>query len=280
MQSTSNSNFLLIAYGHSEMLFTQCGINPYRCNNFRFGSGAKTVEHTAQTNVRPYVEKEKIKDIIKKIPIIGSVSRKIYGALYMQKPFPGSEAYWIQRYNSGGNSGAGSLHRLGEFKAEIINEFVKDNDIKTIIEFGCGDGTQLKLAEYPSLIGFDVSPAAIARCQDIFQYDGTKSFRLMTEYKGEIAQLTLSLDVIYHLVEEDIYCSYMKRLFNSSEQFVIIYSSDYNEKQRYHEKRRRFTEWVETNMPHWKLIRYIPNRFPYKDNKKGSLSDFYIYEKA
>jgi len=221
-----------------------------------------------------------MKEMIKRIPIIGSISRKIYRVLCKQKPFPGSEKYWIQRYNSGGNSGAGSYGKLAEFKADIINDFVKGSNVKTIIEYGCGDGNQLKLAEYPAYIGFDVSPTAIARCQDIFQRDKTKRFRLMTEYKGETAQLTLSLDVIYHLIEDDIYCSYMQRLFSSSERFVIIYSPNYEEEQKYHEKRRQFTDWVETNMSHWKLIRHIPNRFPYEGDGEGLLSDFYIYEKA
>ena len=220
-------------------------------------------------------------EIIKKIPIVGPITKKIYRELiYKLKLFPGSEDYWIQRYNSGGNSGSGSYHKLAEFKAEIINEFVKNNNIETMIEYGCGDGNQLNLAEYPSYIGFEISPKAIQLCQDIFEHDKTKSFRLMTEYKGETAQLTLSLDVIYHLVEDDIYYSYIERLFNSSKLFVIIYSSDYDEGKKYHEKRRQFTKWVKTNKPHWKLIRYIPNRFPYNGkNEEGSLADFFIYEK-
>lgn len=168
-----------------------------------------------------------------------------------------------------------------EFKAEIVNRFVKDNAVTTIIEYGCGDGNQLKLAEYPSYCGFDVSPNAVARCREIFRDDKTKTFRLMKEYKGETAQLTLSLDVIYHLVEDEIYESYMEGLFDSSERFVIIYSSDFDEEQKYHEKRRQFTKWIKTQRPHCKLIRKIPNRFPYNEiSGEGSLSDFFIYEKA
>ena len=34
--------------------------------------------------------------------------------------------YWDQRYKKGGNSGAGSYGRLAEFKAEIINKFIKE----------------------------------------------------------------------------------------------------------------------------------------------------------
>ncbi len=102
----------------------------------------------------------------------------------------------------------------------------------------------------------------------------------MAEYQGESAQLTLSLDVIYHLIEDDVYFFYMERLFGSSERFVIIYSSNFDAPQRYHEKPRQFTKWVETNAPHWKLMRHIPNRFPYSGNgDTGSFSEFYIYQK-
>ena len=221
-----------------------------------------------------------MKEVIRRIPILGPISRWIYQALSRQKQFPGSEEYWIQRYASGMNSGAGSHHNLAQFKAEIINDFVGDYNVTTIIEYGCGDGQQLKLAEYPAFIGFDVSPKAIALCRDIFRDDREKEFRLMNEYNDETAQLTLSLDVIYHLIEDDVYSAYMDRLFNSSERFVIIYSSNYEEAQEHHEKRRRFTDWVEENASHWKLIRHIPNRYPYNGSEEGSLSDFYIYEKT
>ena len=223
-----------------------------------------------------------MREMIKRIPIVGSFIIKTFREVFFKiMPFPGSEQYWIERYNSGRNSGEGSYNKLAEFKAETINDFVKDNNIETIIEYGCGDGNQLRLAEYPSFIGFDVSPKAIELCRQIFQHDKGKRFSLMSEYKGETAQLTLSLDVIYHLVEDEIYYSYMERLFNSSERFVIIYSSDFDKEQKYHEKRRQFTRWVKTNKPHWKLIRQIPNRFQYDDkSEEGSLSDFYIYEKA
>jgi SAM-dependent methyltransferase len=221
-----------------------------------------------------------MKTPIGRIPILGSVSRKIYRALRGNKAFPGSEKYWIQRYESEMDSGAGSYDKLAEFKAEVINDFVEANNIASIIDYGCGDGNQLKLAKYPSYIGFDVSPKAIALCRSIFQGDDTKVFRLMDEYCGETAELTISLDVIFHLVEDDIYHSYMERLFSSSEKFVIIYSSNFEERQDFHERRRRFTDWVEEHCSNWKLIRHIPNRYPFKADGTGSLSDFFVFQKA
>ena len=75
--------------------------------------------------------------------------------------FPGSKSYWEERYASGGNSGHGSVGQLAAFKAEILNGFVKENAVQSIIEFGCGDGRQLMLAEYTRYAGLDVSPTVI-----------------------------------------------------------------------------------------------------------------------
>ena len=37
------------------------------------------------------------------------------------------------------------------------------------------------------------------------------------------AELALSLDVIYHLVEDTVYESYMGQLFDSATKYVIVY---------------------------------------------------------
>ena len=66
----------------------------------------------------------------------------------------------------------------------------------------------------------------------------------------------------------------MRHLFSSSDRFVIIYSDDTNTKQRYHEKHRQFSKWIETNLPEWRLINKIKTRFP-----NESCSDFFIYKK-
>jgi len=223
--------------------------------------------------------KNKLKKIIKKIPLINTAARIILASL---KPFfPGSKKYWEQRYSSGGTSGAGSYGKLAEFKAEIINSFVKSNNINSVIDFGCGDGNQLSLFDFPSYIGLDVSGTSIKLCMERFKNDKMKSFFL---YDSECfednnsmfrADLALSLDVIYHLIEYNIFELYMKHLFSSSDKFVIIYSDDIDTNQRYHEKHRQFSKWVETNLPDWKLINKIRNRYP-----NESRADFFIYKKV
>jgi len=198
-------------------------------------------------------------------------------------PFPGSEQYWIERYEAGRTSGAGSYNELAEFKAEILNAFVAEHGVGSVMEFGCGDGNQLKLADYPTYTGFDVSPRAIELCRDMFRNDDTKRFLLMDEYAGQTAQLTLSLDVVYHLVENEVFASYMKTLFAAAKRFVIVFSSNSEIReagQALHVRHRVFTEWVDANMSGWTLLAHVPNRYPpTASGTQGSLADFYFYEK-
>ena len=223
-------------------------------------------------------------NIIKKIPLISVLARRRIAS--EPEPFLGSEGYWIQRYQSGKDSGPGSYNQLAEFKAEILNDFVQTRHIESIIEYGCGDGNQLRYAEYPRYLGFDVSPKAIELCKSIFNSDDSKVFKLISEYDGERADLTLSLDVIFHLVEDEIFESYMLRLFGSSDKFVIVYSSDTDVQETgtgpySYFKHRNFTKWVTSNLPDWQLVERIPNKYPFTGNaKKGSCSDFFIYEKS
>ena len=46
------------------------------------------------------------------------------------------------------------------------------------MEFGCGDGNQLKLAQYPSYSGIDISETALTICRKSFANDTTKKFSL------------------------------------------------------------------------------------------------------
>lgn len=218
--------------------------------------------------------------ILKKFPLLSSILRVKSRS---NTPFISSEEYWIKRYEMGGDSGKGSYNNFALFKAEVINNFILSENINTVIEFGCGDGNQLIYANYPNYIGFDISPSAILLCKQKFKYDTSKKFKMMVDYNNEIADLSLSLDVIYHLIEDSVFSEYMSMLFDSSNRFVIIYSSNTNKNlksQSPHVKHREFSQWISNHKPKWKLLKYIPNKFPYQENNnKGSFSDFYIYRK-
>lgn len=199
------------------------------------------------------------------------------------KKFDSSAQYWDERYRRQGDSGFGSYAHLAEFKAKIINEFVQSNHVKSVIEFGCGDGNQLTYLLIPKYTGVDVSAHAIERCKHLFMGDQSKSFMTTDAFDGTLtADLTMSLDVIYHLVEDDVFESYMAQLFKASERFVIIYSSNEDKpKVMDHVRSRKFSTWIDTYRPDFKLIQFIPNKYPVGSPGKEikSIADFYIYER-
>lgn len=191
--------------------------------------------------------------------------------------------YWENRYKQKGNSGSGSYGQLAEFKADVINNFIRKNDIKSIIEFGCGDGNQLSLFNVHEYIGLDVSESVIEKLRGKFADDMNKYFYQVSEFNHNIkSDLTLSLDVIYHLIEDNIYNEYMQKLFDYSDRYVIIYSCNKSDIVKdSHIRFRVFLSWVLNNRPDFKLIKLIENKYPYdKENPTNtSWSDFYIFER-
>lgn len=228
-----------------------------------------------------------VKDFVKRNPRIERLALYIVKKYNLRQKFSGSKSYWENRYRKGGTSGSGSYNRLAEYKSEIINTFVNEQKIDTVIEFGCGDGNQLSLATYPNYIGLDISPTILKYCKKKFSQDFSKKFYLYnSKFRAKnksdfTSKLSLSLDVIFHLIEDNIYEEYMTDLFDYSSKFVIIYSSNFNSIQDYHEKNRRFGDWVKENLPNWKFLKKIDNKYLFDPNnpKNTSSSNFYIYEK-
>jgi hypothetical protein len=218
-----------------------------------------------------------LKSFIKNAPVIGPSLDHLRG-----KSFKNSAEYWDQRYKTGGNSGAGSYSRLAEFKAEILNEFVNQQQITSVIEYGSGDGAQLKLARYPSYTGVDISEKAVEMCRIIFAGDLSKRFlQSGAVTPGTVADLSLSLDVVYHLVENSVFDAYMRQLFESAQRFVIVYSSNMECDWPYkHVRHRQFGNWVAQNKPEWRLKSTIKNPYPWDpaDPQNTSFADFYIFE--
>ncbi len=198
--------------------------------------------------------------------------------------FINSRNYWEDRYKKKGTSGAGSYGRLALYKAEFLNSFVEKEHINSVLELGSGDGNQLKLAKYPKYTGIDVSKTALKICKTIFKTDKSKSFYFYDDFFKENTkkyQLVLSLDVIYHLIEDEVFYAYMDNLFAFSEKFVVIYASNKNKVIADHVKSRKFTDYVDLKFAKvWELYKHEKNRFPFDPNDTNtSMSDFYIYKR-
>lgn len=295
---TKEEKFLSLAPHQDDIwFFAMAVLNDVKINvvegNYTDKDLVSYVNHT-QTgalwieNVKSGLNDKVLKDILESYP-----------ALKTKIKFNSSE-YWENRYksfsasNNGtlscgdiniGASGAGSYNNLALFKAEILNQFVKEEGVQNVLEFGCGDGNQLSLARYPHYIGLDVNQSAIRHNKEKFRADDTKQFYLVSEFlqshKDFSAELCLSLDVIYHLIQDEIFEEYMRNLFTHSHRFVGVYASNKDELHAPHVKHRKFSKWIEQNAREWELYRFIPNKYPFdeKNPNHTSFADFYFYKK-
>ena len=231
----------------------------------------------------------RIKAIVAANPVLGPMARSIaripvVGDLRRCFGFKGSSNYWEERYQQGGTSGSGSFGRLAAFKADTLNDWVKDKGVKSVIEFGCGDGEQLALARYPRYVGVDVAQGSIDACRRRFERDSSKRFYLASEVPAAALadfDLVLSLDVIYHLVEDKVYEAYMRSLFACAGHFVAIYSSNVTTpSDAPHVRHRLFTQWIRANEPQWQQVGHFPNHYPFDPlhPAETSFADFYFFE--
>jgi len=231
----------------------------------------------------------RLKALVAATPVLGVAARSlaripVIKELRHRFGFRGSSSYWEERYRQGGTSGPGSFGCLAEFKAETLNGFVARMGVQSVIEFGCGDGAQLALAEYPRYVGIDVAESSISACRQRFAGDATKSFYLASQRPADFGRfdLALSLDVIYHLVEDKVFDAYMRSLFANADRFVLIYSSNKLEpSDAPHVRHRVFTQWIEMHEPQWRKTGFLPNKYPYDLARPAetSFADFYFFER-
>jgi SAM-dependent methyltransferase len=224
-----------------------------------------------------------MRELVKKIPGAVPLVRRLRRLAQGSPDHFGSPEYWEQRYADGGNSGAGSYNRLAKFKADFLNHFVADNQVASLIEFGCGDGAQLAMLDCPSYVGVDISPTVLARTAGRFANDPSKRFILVDALGAdERADTTLSLDVIYHLIEDPVFERYMATLFDRAGRFVVIYSNDEDAPwDGTHVRYRAFSRWVAANRPEFELIAVEKNPYPEgaEDPENTSIADFYVYRR-
>jgi hypothetical protein len=195
-----------------------------------------------------------------------------------------SAHYWKNRYKSGGNSGSGSYGELAEFKANSFNNFIEGNGIYSCIEYGCGDGNQLSLMRIDNYLGLDVSPEVILATSGKFSADLSKSFEVYDPDRFNVspkyrAEMSISMDVILHLIEDERYELYMRNLFDSGSQFVGIFNTATDQqpaRMAAHNKFRNHTKWVSTKASEFQLahVDLTPIELEYPEN-----TGFYYYQK-
>jgi SAM-dependent methyltransferase len=196
-----------------------------------------------------------------------------------------SRTYWETRYAGGGNSGAGSYGVLANYKSAFLNRFFSQRDVKSVVDFGSGDGNQLAVLRIAAYTGVDVSETAIELCKA--QFEGRKGWQFVHDDGSQDLQFTadvgLSLDVIYHLVEDDVFERYMRRLFKSAGRYVVVYSTDFNEwAEAPHVRHRSVTAWTARNIKGWDVIARPQNPYFFReyDDRNTTFAGFIIFGKS
>lgn len=198
----------------------------------------------------------------------------------MQQPFDYKE-YWEQTYQSGETSGRGSYGVLAEFKAEVVNGLIQRENITSIIEFGCGDGNQLQYMNYSKYLGVDVAATAVRLCASKYAEDSSKSFMQYTPglwiNRGFLqADLTVCLDVLYHITDETDFRSTLYDILHSSSEWVILYTrlkEDANPRLSTIQDRNLF-QYL-SGYPEFEVQEVIPQRYP-----DQSSADFVILRRT
>lgn len=187
--------------------------------------------------------------------------------------------YWERRYRDGRTSGAGSEGDEGAYKAAYLSQFIADHDVKTVVDWGCGDGQVLELVDLhdAQYIGVDISPLMIARLRNDEAFPGPRylfhtieSFSTGTRTQLELA---LSFDVLFHFPDDRDYGEYLLRLFQSAEKYVMIYATNYaGGRTARHVYRREFTPDIAELFPDWELTTV-------ETPLREGLASFFVYEK-
>lgn len=163
--------------------------------------------------------------------------------------------YWNNRYSANGNSGQGSYGESAYNKARYINSLINKHNVKSICELGCGDGNQLSMfTGYDIYYGYDISDVIIKKNQKRFKDDPFKLFvSNIEDLPNSKHDLALSLDVLYHLVNYDVFEAYLKNLFNLSD-LICIYAVDKDANSAVpHGNPRAFTGYIKRNFPEFSL---------------------------
>jgi hypothetical protein len=162
----------------------------------------------------------------------------------------------------------------------LINKAVRERGIHSIIELGCGDGNQLSYVEVDQYIGLDISKVAIQRCLARYASNPKRSFIWYDPHYFHdplhvvSADCAMSLDVIFHLVEDDVFAGYVQNLFNCGRRFVIIYGLDEEEPKRVHVsvRLRKYSDYIAKSIPDFRIALHVA--------AAGEFSDFYLYERV
>lgn len=139
--------------------------------------------------------------------------------------------YWKKRYAKRSSddvcSGKGSRGKFLDHKVSFLNKFIKQNNIKSILDFGYGDSVVASKLCVETYVGIDIE----SKLENNKNKYCAKNVYLITSKFDEFISedkfdLVMSLDVIYHIDggnEIGYKLRSIDKMYNFSNHFIIYY---------------------------------------------------------
>lgn len=106
----------------------------------------------------------------------------------------------------GGGSGSGSRPKYTIKYRQFIMDFLKEHNIKSVLDYGCGDWQSSKLINWDGIkyIGIDVVPSVIEKNKNLYGKNNIKFCLNSANFKIPKVDLIIIKDVAQHLPIVDI----------------------------------------------------------------------------
>lgn len=145
--------------------------------------------------------------------------------------------YWDGRYKERLGSGEGSRGDLLEYKAKYLNDLFKKYEVESVFDFGCGDGYLANLLECKQYFGVDISQHAAQQCRELVKkpnfvfeqghfgnYGADVIKRKFNNLFGVDVDAVMCIDVLYHIMDENLVEIVLQSMFGAKAKIVITYT--------------------------------------------------------
>jgi glycosyltransferase involved in cell wall biosynthesis len=135
------------------------------------------------------------------------------------------KAYWETRYSDGGNSGSGSAGAEAEWKIKQVVRLSRGK-VRSILDLGIGDGTlTARLMEALTGViyhGVDLTPTGAAIARRNAPGATVAVLDITREKLGRKADVSLCLDVLFHIPEKAAHDAAVLAACQCASQFTVI----------------------------------------------------------
>jgi len=130
--------------------------------------------------------------------------------------------YWEKRYRAGGDSGAGSVGEIREWKWRIIERYA--GKVDDVIDVGCGDLSFWKNRDCPRYLGLDTSHTIVERDRHERPKWEFRVHRAEVALESAPARIVLCLDVLFHIMNDQQFDQILENLCRFSKEWIFIYT--------------------------------------------------------